>query len=51
VTTSRDTLPEIRRYYRNIVDEALTRAHELGQKVVVFESDGSKTIPKEYGVD
>jgi len=53
MTISKDTLPEIREHYRSIVDEALTRAHELGQKGVVFEFETllEMTMQPEIGIE
>lgn len=46
ITICKETLPEIREHYRSIIDEALIRAHELGQKGVVFEFETLLEIRK-----
>ena len=53
ITISPSTMPEIREHYRSIIDEALTRAHDLGQKGVVFEFETlvEMTIQPEIGVE
>ncbi len=53
ISINKSTLPEIREHYRGIVDEALTRAHELGQKGVVFEFETlmEMTMQPEIGIE
>ncbi len=53
MTISKSTIPEIREHYRSIIDEALTRAHELGQKGVVFEFETllEMTMQPEIGIE
>lgn len=53
ITISAATMPEIREHYRSIVDEALTRAHELGQQGVVFEFETllEMTMQPEIGIE
>lgn len=53
ITISESTMPEIREHYRGIVDEALTRAHELGQKGVIFEFETlmEMTLQPEIGIE
>ena len=53
ITINKSTMPEIREHYRGIVDEALTRAHELGQKGVVFEFETlmEMTLQPEIGIE
>ena len=53
ITISKTTMPEIREHYRSIIDEALTRAHELGQKGVVFEFETllEMTMQPEIGIE
>ena len=53
ITISKTTMPEIREHYRSIIDGALTRAHELGQKGVVFEFETllEMTMQPEIGIE
>jgi len=53
ITINESTMPEIREHYRGIVDEALTRAHELGQKGVIFEFETlmEMTLQPEIGIE
>ncbi len=53
ITIDKSTMPEIREHYRSIVDEALTRAYELGQKGVVFEFETlmEMTLQPEIGIE
>ncbi|MFT3850181.1 MAG: methyltransferase MtaB domain-containing protein [Propionivibrio sp.] len=53
ITIDKSTMPEIREHYRGIVNEALTRAHELGQKGVVFEFETlmEMTLQPEIGIE
>ena len=53
ITINESTMPEIREHYRGIVDGALTRAFELGQKGVVFEFETlmEMTMKPEIGIE
>ena len=53
ISINKSTMPEIREHYRGIVDEALTRAYELGQKGVVFEFETlmEMTMQPEIGIE